>query len=304
MHIGSAAIKAASCCAGYARENGMSASNAVAKTSETLRNLLVNEMIPGLTAPVTIQAPDEAGANRRINLFLFRIAPNTMLTNMDWQVQPGSNPTRLAPPPLSLRLFYLMTAYVPNDETTQNTAAQAVLGDAMRVFHENAVVPDTYLVNGLQNAREEIKITLYPMDADEMMRLWSMFSQPYRLSVAYEVTTVQIDMLPDHEREMAPRVRTVGVPQVDAPFHPPQVTHLFPTAGPPGTTITVHGHYFTGWRAYLRFSGQSLLEAQPIVAPDQFDFTIPGDAPTGFHEVRIDISHLHRSTLFIEVTAP
>jgi hypothetical protein len=35
---------------------------------------------------------------------------------------------------------------------------------------------------------------------------------------------------------------------------------------------------------------------------DTFQVTLPNDLPLGFHEIRVDISHLSRMTLFFEVT--
>ena len=110
------------------------------------------------------------------------------------------------PPPLSLKLYYLMTPYAPNDQLTGNATAHEILGEAMRVFPEHAIVPQDYLVHGLQDATEHIKIMLNTLDLDELSRMWSTFSQPFRLSVMYEVSVVQLDLL--GERPMSKRVQT------------------------------------------------------------------------------------------------
>ena len=126
----------------------MSASTAIGMVSASLRNLLLGEM--RLTPPldVTILAPDETGSERRINLFLYKLAENPFLKNQDVTVKPGS-PNQLVPAPLSLNLFYLMTPYAPNDSQTGNASAHQILGEAMRVFYENPVVPKEYLDAGL-----------------------------------------------------------------------------------------------------------------------------------------------------------
>jgi hypothetical protein len=181
--------------------------------SESLRNLLVARMTLTPPVAVTVLAPDETGGDRRVNLFLYRILENSTLKNLDWQVKPG-DPTRIVPPPLSLNLYYLLTAYAQNDALTGNATAHQVLGDAMRVFHEHAVVPKDSLVPGLRDAREQIKIMLNPLEPDELGRLWSTFSQPFRLSVRYEVSVVQLEGL--HERPVNRRVQRTGVPRVTA----------------------------------------------------------------------------------------
>ncbi|MGH9894084.1 MAG: DUF4255 domain-containing protein, partial [bacterium] len=182
---------------------------AIGMVSESLRNLLVGKMALTPSVAVTILAPDETGGDRRINLFLYRILENATLKNLDWQVQRG-NPSLIVSPPLSLNLHYLMTPYAQNDPLTGNATAHEILGEAMRVFHEHAVVPQDVLMPGLRNAREEIKIMLNPLDPDELDEVWSTFSHPFRLSVMYEVSVVQLELL--SERPMSKRVQRTGVP--------------------------------------------------------------------------------------------
>ena len=279
----------------------MSASTAIGMVSESLRNLLVGEMQLTPTVDVTILGPDEGGGNRWVNLFLYQVRENPTLKNMDWQVK-RNEPNQLVPPPLSLDLFYLMTAYAPNDPQTGNSSAHEILGEAMRVFYENGIVPQAYLMPDLQEAREEIKIMLNSLDLEELSQVWNTFSEPFRLSVPYEVSVVQLDMLSENERAMARRVRQIGVPRVEAPFSPPQVEAISPVSGPAGSVVTFAGKYLQGWRAYVTVTGQRIADAQEI-SNDSFQATLPGDLPQGFHNIRVDISHLFRRTFFFEVTA-
>ena len=275
----------------------MSASTAIGMVSESLQNLLVREKT--LPFEVTILAPDETTSyDRRINLFLYKIQESAALKNLDWQVKRGE-PAQLVPPPLSLTLFYLMTPYAPNDQLTGNATAHEILGEAMRVFAEHPIVPQDYLVAGLQDATEHIQIMLNTLDLEELSTVWSTFSQPFRLSVLYEVSVVQLDML--GERPMAKRVQRVGVPKVKAPFLPPVVESIEPLRGPAGTVITVHVQHLSDWQASVTIMGR-LLTPQESTG-DTFQVPLPGDLPVGFHEMQIDIAHLHRRVVFFEVTA-
>lgn len=278
----------------------MSASTAIGMVSESLRKLLVGEMRLTPTIEVTILAPHESGDERRINLFLYKVQENPHLRNMDWQVKRGES-TQLVPPPLSLNLFYLMTPYARNDQQAGNATAHAILGEAMRVFYENSIVPQEYLVDGLQGAREQIKIMQNTLDLEELSQIWGTFTQPFRLSVLYQVSVVQLDMLPERERTMPPRVRQLGVPDVGAPYKPPVLERIEPTSGAAGTSIAVHGENLAGWTAYASVMGRRILEA-PDLTEDTFELTLPGDLPPGFHEIRVDISHLSRRTFFFQVT--
>ncbi|OPY74870.1 MAG: hypothetical protein A4E65_03721 [Syntrophorhabdus sp. PtaU1.Bin153] len=279
----------------------MSLSTAIGMVSESLRNLLAGEMSLVPAVPVTILAPDETGGHRRINLFLYKVQENATLRNMDWQVKRGE-PNQLVPPPLSLNLSYLMTAYAPNDSQTGNSTAHSILGDAMRVFYENAIIPEDYLVEGLRDAREHVKIVMNTLDLDELSKVWSTFTQPFRLSVLYEVSTVQLDMLSSSERAMAKRVRQIGKPRVEAPFEPPVVETMEPAGGTAGTVVAFRGTGLAGWKAYVTIMGRMIVNGQDI-DENTFQVTLPNDLPAGFHEVRVDISHLFRRTFHFEVAA-
>jgi len=278
----------------------MSAGTAIGMVSESLRDMLVGEMTLAPPVNITILSPDEPGSDRRVNLFLYKVDENAFLRNLDWQVRPGK-PNRLVPPPLSLNLSYILTAYAPSDPLTGNVTSHELLGEAMRVFYENPVVPASYLVNGLDTALEEIRIVHTPLDMEQTSRVWSTFTQPYRTSSLYEVSVVQIDMLADSEQPLPNRVRTVGVPDVRAPFKPPIVTTLSPTSGPAGTPVTFEGAHLQGWRAGVRVTGTAVLDDFALTG-NSFTATTPAGLDPGFHQVRVDISGLFRRVFFFEVT--
>ena len=277
----------------------MSIATDIGKVSESLRNLLIGEMDIS-DNKVTILAPDEAGGDRRVNLFLYKIQENPYLKNLDWQVKPGE-PTKLVPPPLSLNLFYLMTAYAPNDPQTGNSSAHELLGEAMRVFYENPVVPDAYLESELQDTREQIKIMHNTLDMEELSKVWSTFTQPFRLSVLYEVSMVQLNMLSASEREMAQRVRKIGAPQINAPFNPPEVIKLDPISGKAGDIVSFYGKNLSGWKAHVTIMRKKIVDGKSLTQ-DSFEMTLPADLSPGFHEIMVDISQMFRRTFFFEVT--
>jgi len=279
----------------------MSASTAIGMISETLRNLLLDKMDLPQDGDVTILAPDETSSTKcRINLFLYKVQENPVLKNMDWQVKPGS-PSQLVPPPLSVNLFYLVTAYNRNDQQTGNSSIHKILGEAMRVFYEYPIVPQDYFPVGFEESKEQIKIMLNTLDLEELSKIWATFSIPFRLSVLYEVSVVQLDMLSERERLMAKRVKQIGKPAVRAPFKPPVLERIEPLNGPAGSEISIHGRNLAGWKSYVTIMGRKLVDARDLGA-DSFQITFPADLLPGFYEIRVDISHLCRRTFFFEVT--
>ena len=281
----------------------MSGSTAIGMVSKSLRNLLIGEMSFKSDISVTILSPNETGGVPRINLFLYKIKENSALKNLDWQVKHGE-PDRIVAPHLSLNLFYLMTSYAANDDQTGNSTAQEILGDAMRALHENAIIPQKYLVDGvdgLKGSREQIKVVMNTLDIEELSKVWGTFSQPFRLSVLYEVSVVQLDMLPKNERGIEPRVKKIGKPSINAPYIPPVIESIEPARGPVSTAITFYGTNLVGWKAYVTVMGRKIVDGTNL-NEDFFQITIPADLPPGFHEIRVDISHLFRRTFNFEVT--
>lgn len=279
----------------------MSDSSAIGMVGESLVNLLEGEMQSTPSVDITVLAPDEnASGNRRINLFLYKLEENAYLKNKEWEVS-RTNSNQITAPPLSLSLHYLMTAYAQNDQQTGNTSIHEVMGEAMRVMNEFPIIPDIYLVSGLGDAREQVKIMLKATDIDEISKIWTTFSEPYRLTVPYEVTVVQLDQSPATTLEIPTRVTTLGIPAVTSGFVAPLITAMTPQSGPVSTTITFSGENIDGLAAYVTIGGRRIAD-QLTISGNSFDATVPGDMIQGFHQVRVDISHLYRTTYLFEVT--
>ena len=171
----------------------------------------------------------------------------------------------------------------------------------MRVFYENSVVPQQYLEANLKGARERFTIVYNALDPEELSRLWTTFARPFRLSVRYQISTVQLDMLPAQERPLPKRVRTIGVPGVRAPFNPPAVLDIAPASGPAGTVVTFTGQNLVGWRATVVVNNQTVLDKQSLTG-DAFTTAIPAGTPAGFYDIRVDVSRLFRRGFLFEVT--
>lgn len=194
----------------------MSDFHAIGGVSETLRSLLLDRMeLPGELGPTPlrvtigtprsdIQNPFTAAEAPRVNLFLFRVVENGWLKN---QEIPGhGNPNSHGHPPLSLDLHYLLNAYGTRDVGTnfQETLSHFLLGSAMRVFHDHAIVTEEYVTvrdpvgtpllhDSLRGEFEKIKLSLEPVTLEDLSKVWTALTQPYRVSAAYHVSVVQVE---------------------------------------------------------------------------------------------------------------
>lgn len=226
---------------------------AIAAVSETLQWLLERHMqTPGRSNTpheVTLQPPDEAGDDVDgdvTNLFLFHVDENPQLKN---QAVPEPGSGFAGPPPLSLELHYLLTCYTSGDPTR----AQDLLGDAMQVLHTYPDLtreleehtpsgggsgateppddangdPPGHSAPELLEQREDLKVTVEPLGLEEASSIWTAFTVPYRLSVAYKVTVVQIESRrgPQPPRLVGPRPEA-GPRAYVTPFDTPRIAEL------------------------------------------------------------------------------
>ncbi len=263
--------------------------------SESLRTLLEEEMTS--PAAVTLLSPaDSSTAQRRVNLFLYLAQPNPQLRNRDW-IPSRTDPTQLAPPPLALTLHYLLTAYALPDELTGQTGAHALLGDAMRVLHEHAIVPQSRLENGLREG--EVKVTLQLGDAETLTKLWTSFSEPFRLSALYEVSFAEIPS--DVRRPVPSRVRDTAL-TVTAAGGSPVVTGFAPRSGAAGDELEVTGKQLAGWTATVRIGGVRTGDDAPLRHDERFSVTVPATLVPGTYEVEVDVGGLADFRAGFEVT--
>jgi hypothetical protein len=273
----------------------MSTSDAIGLVGLSLKKFLQDHT----TLEVTLLDPDKADDDKKINLFLYKIAENPAFRNQEWQVS-RDDPDLLVPPPISVNLYYILTAYSPTDGESGNTGAHKMFGEAIKAFHEHPVLPEEFIEDDLKGAVEQIKIMLCSPDMDELTKVWGTFSKPFRLSAVYEVSVVQLDMGRDQAKPMPPRVRRTGVPRVTAGYTPPVVTAITPASASPGDSVAFQGENLAGWYAYVTILDYGYRTADPLTG-NQFTYTLPADIPLGFFEIQVDISHLFRRTFLLEI---
>lgn len=103
------------------------------------------------------------------------------------------NDGNLMYPPTSFNLYYLMTAYSTAELKSKALDEHKILGRAIQVLNDNAILKGEALHGSLGNDEEEIKIQVKNLTYDEMMRIWNFHDVPYSLSIAYRVGPILID---------------------------------------------------------------------------------------------------------------
>ncbi len=256
----------------------MSDYQVIAEVSKAFKYILDTKMT---TSPltVTISSPDEEISNstNRINLFLYHVVENAHLKNQDWQM---NSPTKMKPPPLSLNLFYLLTPYPqnPNDYTN----AHLIMGEAMQIIFDNPVLTSEYL----NKAAEGVKLILNPINLDEMTKLWNAINKPYRLSVSYEVSVVQIDSCVTEKEVKLVKERKVKVRPYSGP---PMIEKLDPKSGNIGNTVRIVGSNLKGEFVEVRIGGRT-AEKVTVVNNSEISFVVPSGLLPYLYEIVVIVN--------------
>ncbi len=191
----------------------MADAGAIQDASETLATLLeanVETELPDTSLTVELTSPDatSGSSNPTLSLYLFRVTEDEHLSRVDRREMDA---TTLEQEPLVLELNYLLTVYPSGNggETKQIKTQQRLLGKAMRVLRENAIVRGSDLKGSLT---EELRITRTETD-ESVVDIWNTFpNTAYLPSVTYAVGPVSIEPT---ETEPAGRVTSVSVGEDD-----------------------------------------------------------------------------------------
>jgi len=181
----------------------MSSNTAIKDVTRGLQVLLQSQLnAVSSAAQVSLLPPGEPmPSGLGVNLYLYRVMESAFTKNQPW---PGDKKTPASDiPALGLELHYLLTPFAPAPDPSAAIGddAHTMLGAAMLAFHQYPVLndvhikgfdADTVLPPGILNSFEQIKIRLAITSIEELSKIWATINQPYRLSVAYEVSLVEL----------------------------------------------------------------------------------------------------------------
>ena len=196
----------------------------------------VGDIVGVENVPVTAVPPDRAGTGLdgkevpTVNLFMYQATHNTGWRNAGLPTRDARG-ARVANQVLALDLHYLLTAY-----GTEALSAEILLGHAMQLLHDTAVIPRAMIRKALSPAvalaavpaalkeselaeqLEQIKISPQPLTIDEMSKIWSAVNAHYRPTTAYLVTVVLIEGQRPTKATMPVLERRIGTHQLRHPL--------------------------------------------------------------------------------------
>ena len=174
---------------------------AIVATSETLlerlRASFRSDVGPGGlatlfagTLDVSMASPrDMRGTAQGLSMWLYRLERDENRLN-DPPLQrplPGGG-VEIVPPPLPLRLHYLMTPLVDKGPDTE----QRILGRVLQLFHGQPVLAGADLRGDLTGTDARVGVRLEALTLDETSRVWEALEGAFQLAVSYEVTLANI----------------------------------------------------------------------------------------------------------------
>ncbi|MGI6778028.1 MAG: DUF4255 domain-containing protein [Acetivibrionales bacterium] len=158
----------------------------------SLIRLLQKNMIPEpIDKPemIGLCSPNDPG-DFQLTLYLYHIEENG-----DYRQNSmiNENVNRLRYPPLSLKLYYLLTSHSKTGVYSRNADESMILGRAIQILHDNAVITPENLEGTLRDSGEGIQITFNKLTYEELQRIWAFPNIPYKLSVGYIVEPVLLN---------------------------------------------------------------------------------------------------------------
>ncbi len=167
------------------------------RSDAQLRNLFDaaagGNMVVSLATPEEMQDQPAEG----LSVWLYRVLRDDQRAN---DPPTRVDRDRLMPPPLPLRLHYLLTPITGPGQGNAPDVEQLILGKVMQCLHTRPVLRGSDLRAEFEGTGTVLHVRLESLGLDEITRVWDALDASYQLSVSYEVSVVNIDaeVMPEH----------------------------------------------------------------------------------------------------------
>lgn len=166
--------------------------NAIVKL---LRDNMVPEVIPNADG-IGLCSPSDKG-DFVLGLYLYDVKESEEVFANGMRML-GQNQQKY--PSKYLNLFYMLTAYSISDVKFRSSEEQRILGRAIQVLMDYSILDTKLIGNSNEADHYPIKIEMLRLENEEKMKLWNMPNVPYKLSLYYKVSPIEIE---------STRIRTV-----------------------------------------------------------------------------------------------
>ncbi len=144
---------------------------------------------------ISLASPEElkTKGSAKLSICLYNVTEFSAMKNT-----PPNPPNQN--PPIYLTLHYLFTPFT-NDQNND----QLILGKIIQTFLDNPVLRGSLLQGTLADNSDDIRVTLDLLSIDDLNKLWTMFSMPFKLCLSYSVSPILIQ--PSRQPESKPVIQ-------------------------------------------------------------------------------------------------
>lgn len=165
---------------------------AIADVGKTLVNLLKDQLVPQpMQKPemIGICSPKERGA------FVLGIHPYDIKeeTGQTFDTPIYLPDGSIQNPPTSYELYYVISVASKAEGSEKAVDEQRILGRLLQVMNDNRVLPSKYMPDSLKLSNESVAVNMLKLELEDKVKIWSMFSEPYRLSAFFSVSPITIE---------------------------------------------------------------------------------------------------------------
>ena len=96
-------------------------------------------------------------------------------------------------PPAMIELYYVVSVCSKAEIETKALDEAKIIGKIIQIFKDNPTIPPRYMPNNVGMPIENVPISMLPLNMEEKVKVWTMFGEPYKLSVFYVVGPIAID---------------------------------------------------------------------------------------------------------------
>lgn len=96
-------------------------------------------------------------------------------------------------PPAMIELYYVVSVCSKAEIETKALDEAKIIGKIIQTFKDNPTIPPRYMPNNVGMPIENVPISMLPLNMEEKVKVWTMFGEPYKLSVFYVVGPIAID---------------------------------------------------------------------------------------------------------------
>ncbi len=171
----------------------MSSFHVIDTVNQRLRQLLFQSYTADLDVQqffssidvIKLESPKETARQQsnRLSLFLYQITEDPHLKNRPPVASSGQS--RFKPPPMALRLHYLITPFGPTAE-----ANALIVGKTLEALYDNSTIVITDPVTGQV---EDVRVIFETLDLEELTRVWEALQESYHISLAYQVHVSKLE---------------------------------------------------------------------------------------------------------------